>query len=706
MTRKISSAILILFGFLSLAAIAVSQPAGHEKPIYERWEGGAVERWHRPEIKGKRSWFQSLIEETSNALWPSKSPPFGRSAALLTGVSDYKYLSPDLPSVEKDLKDMREFLLGDGGFDEVFVIKNENLDRDIIERYVKSKLPKRVGKNGRLLVYFSGHGGKNKKGATGYMQFRQARGGNFYGRNVLAINDVKDWSKEAEVKHLLVMLDCDISGLAFTQKGSQDCDTGILNTLSGKGSRIVITAGSGEQNAYAMDLRGKIGNGVFTRAFLDAFKDKSGTGGDCPLFIMDDIFGIIKRHVSYFSMDSGREMTPRKWNLDDNDLNGNFVFVRPGGKNLVFTDEQIKKGGLTKKSGAAPVVTETGPKYGAIEVVAQYDGRVYIDGVDSGEQVLAGVSKLFFPWKVGTHFVKVAGRSRTETKQTTVFHNSIVRVIFMKRAMSAVAAAPMAITRPEAPMQNSTAASQTAPASSITNSIGMKFVYIEPGLFDMGSPLDEPERYDNETQHKVTLTQGYYMQATEVTQKQWRSVMGNNPSYFKECGDKCPVENVSWSDVQYFIKKLSQKEGVSTYRLPTEAEWEYAARAGTTTPFSFGDGKCLSTDQANYNGNYPMPGCPKGEYRKKTVPVASFQPNGWGLYDMHGNVWEWCQDQYGAYPEGSITNPAGSKTGSVRVLRGGSWFLLARSCRSANRGKRDPGNRGPLVGARLVRLLP
>jgi formylglycine-generating enzyme required for sulfatase activity len=169
----------------------------------------------------------------------------------------------------------------------------------------------------------------------------------------------------------------------------------------------------------------------------------------------------------------------------------------------------------------------------------------------------------------------------------------------------------------------------------------------------------------------VTLTKGFYMQSTEVTQGQWKAVMGNNPSYFKNCGDDCPVEQVSWNDVQEFIRKLNRREGGNKYRLPTESEWEYVARAGTDIPFAFG--RCLSTDQANYDGNYPLSECSKGEYRQRTISVASFKPNSWGLYDMHGNVWEWCQDWYGDYPSGSATDPSGSSGGSYRVLRGGGW---------------------------------
>jgi formylglycine-generating enzyme required for sulfatase activity len=238
----------------------------------------------------------------------------------------------------------------------------------------------------------------------------------------------------------------------------------------------------------------------------------------------------------------------------------------------------------------------------------------------------------------------------------------------------------------------------------VENSIGMTFVYIKPGTFMMGSPAGEPGRGrdSDETLHQVTLTHGFYMQTTEVTQGQWRSVTGSDISYFKNCGDDCPVEQVSWNDAQEFIRRLNKKEGGSRYRLPTEAEWEYAARAGTTTPFNTGTGNCLSTDQANYNGSYPISGCSKGEDRQTTVKTGSFSPNAWGLYDMHGNVFEWCQDWYGDYPSGSITDPDGPTSGSSRVSRGCAWMnSSSRLCRSAYRNFLTATNRSGL-GFRLV----
>ena len=235
----------------------------------------------------------------------------------------------------------------------------------------------------------------------------------------------------------------------------------------------------------------------------------------------------------------------------------------------------------------------------------------------------------------------------------------------------------------------------------ISNDLGMEFVYIAPATFIMGSPSDEPDRDSDERQHRVTLTKGFYMQTTEVTQGQWKAVMGDNPSGFKKCGDNCPVEYVSWDEVQDFIQKLNQKEGGNMYRLPSEAEWEYASRAGTETPFAFG--QCLSIDQANYNGNFPLSGCPKGENRKRTLPVASFSPNAWGLYDMHGNVAEWCQDWLGDYPSGNVTDPTGPSSGNDRVRRGGGWSIPAPYCRSADRAGNMPHKYFSFMGFRLVR---
>jgi len=238
----------------------------------------------------------------------------------------------------------------------------------------------------------------------------------------------------------------------------------------------------------------------------------------------------------------------------------------------------------------------------------------------------------------------------------------------------------------------------------VTNDLGMKFVWIPPGTFMMGSPKEEEGRLDNETQHKVTLTKGFYMGVYTVTQEQWQEVMGNNPSRFK--GEKnLPVDSVSGTDCQEFIKKLREKDkDKKAYRLPTEAEWEYACRAGTTTPFHFVE--TISTDQANYYGEVVYGNGKKGVYRKKTTPVGTFPANAWGLHDMHGNVLQWCQDWYAAeYPKNDVTDPQGPEKGEERVLRGGSWNFLPVYCRSAVRCWNGPGRRFVIYGCRLCFCL-
>ena len=228
-----------------------------------------------------------------------------------------------------------------------------------------------------------------------------------------------------------------------------------------------------------------------------------------------------------------------------------------------------------------------------------------------------------------------------------------------------------------------------APAE-VRNSVGMEFVRIPAGEFRMGSTSSET--FSNEQPvTQVRISRGFDLGKYEVTQGQWEAVMGRNPSFFDACGLDCPVEEVSWEDAQEFIGRLNAMDGAGTYRLPTEAEWEYTARAGTTGD-RYGNLDAIAWHDDN-SGLSPH-------------PVGQKAPNAFGLHDMLGNVWEWVVDWAGGYPGGTVTDPRGPGSGSYRVDRGGGWDYHASHCRSSIRLIVTPGDRGNYLGFRLLRTVP
>ncbi len=239
-----------------------------------------------------------------------------------------------------------------------------------------------------------------------------------------------------------------------------------------------------------------------------------------------------------------------------------------------------------------------------------------------------------------------------------------------------------------------------------TNSLDMTFVRIPPGTFTMGSPSDEQGRRRNEVEHEVAITRPFYMQTTEMTVKQWREVMGKRFFFRKKGSDDMPVVKVSWEDCMEFISKLNAlNEGV--YRLPTEAEWEYACKGGGGSVYGWGD--VIDCSKAMYaNNTLKSSGCVEAVKRMglapdDPAPVKTYAPNAWGLYDMTGNVWEWCQDWFGPYGKDPVVDPKGPKKGTDKVRRGGSWYGPGERCRCANRNFSHPANRYQTTGFRLVR---
>lgn len=225
----------------------------------------------------------------------------------------------------------------------------------------------------------------------------------------------------------------------------------------------------------------------------------------------------------------------------------------------------------------------------------------------------------------------------------------------------------------------------------------IEMIYCEPGEFVMGSPYEEEGRDSDETQHKVMLTKGFWLSKCEVTQAQWQAVMGKNPSNFRN-HPSLPVDSVSWNDCREFARRLNKSIDCGA-RLPTEAEWEYACRAGTKTAYFWGNS--LNGRRANCNGDFPCATRERGPYLRRPTAAGQYAPNPWGFFDMHGNMYEWCEDKCGDYPTHDVTDPLDESFGKCRVMRGGCWYFGARFCRSANRIKNIPSYADAFTGMRL-----
>lgn len=272
----------------------------------------------------------------------------------------------------------------------------------------------------------------------------------------------------------------------------------------------------------------------------------------------------------------------------------------------------------------------------------------------------------------------------------------------------------------EARLQALSAVGVVWPSPSLPNSLDMKFVLIPPGQFRMGSPESEPERKEDENQVDVTLSQGFWLGQYEVTQAEYQAVIGHNPSHFNQeqlqkDSSKHPVEQVHWKGTLDFCLKLTSQEHAAgclsldwEYRLPTEAQWEYACRAGTSSPTAFGDK--LDSRQANFLGSSPYNGADKGDSKGETSAVGTYKANAWNLYDMHGNIYEWCWDWYfhRDWASAQSTNrnlfkrAIAPRQATQRVARGGCWSIYGGCCRSASRFQFTPRTCSPLLGFRVA----
>jgi hypothetical protein len=408
--------------FLLLWLVAILVPTAFAQVKNETLPDG-VEHWYLT----KKA--HSYLDEKAGELWnvafnKSNPPPFGRSFAFLVGVSVYHNTGfKQLPSVDHDLEDMRNFVLGRAGFDEVYVAKDDFVNRDLIEKYVKEVIISKMEKNDRLLFYYSGHGGDNK-GKTGYMLFGKAQKGQFWGPQVLAIDTLTDWSRELHVAHILFILDSCASGLGIVSKdpAGADAEKLLIRTLQGKGSRTVLTAGTAEEETYALSGREAQGYGVFTKAFLNSFESLSSEDDTDGFITVPQVYAEVQKEMANFRLSHGMLTTPQSWSLQVDEYGGTFVFLDPKAKTGHLTDQQIEIMGAKRLQPKGAVALEDlGP--GAIQVYSGDSGTLFIDDRNMGS-IIARQTRQFLKETSGYHKLRLISWEGAKQNEKEIFVES------------------------------------------------------------------------------------------------------------------------------------------------------------------------------------------------------------------------------------------------------------------------------------------
>jgi formylglycine-generating enzyme required for sulfatase activity len=587
----------------------------------------------------------------------------GRKIGLAIGINDYS--DPKLSNLrfaKKDAEEMRTVLLNPdiGRFDAIIPLVNET--KNNVKKGIEKLLLKDATFDDLVLIYFSGHGKLNSKLELNLILKDTET--DYLLSTALHYNFITDCIEESKCKKVVIILDCCHSGAAGT-KG--EVFVKPLSETSGSGT-FILSATTGLNLAKEVP---ELENGIFTHFLLEGLrKGDADLGGDGLIDILE-----LYEYASKKCNDEYSQVTTITNKFEERIVIGkNPLKIREN-------EYELKKSRLLEEfiSQLSPRILDE-----SLTIL-----RINYENPSSLDKVEVDIHRLL------ESFLK--GELSVENYSVAVQH---LKGISLKAPILQNGSRG-GISKYEVPNIGNTWSYETSRESDISKtfsspSTDMEFVLIPAGKFMMGSPSEEQSRYDDEGPvHEVTIKNSFYIGKYPVTQKQWKKVMGNNPSNFK--GEDRPVKSVSWVDVHEFVKKLNEKEGADKYRLPSEAEWEYACRAGTQTRYSFGDDESKLNKYAWYDKNSGS----------GTHPVGQKKPNSWNLYDMHGNVWEWVQDGWHDKYEGAPSDGSAWEDGnsSFRVFRGGSWHFDARYCRSAVRNWFDPSDRDGDVGFRLLRKL-
>lgn len=624
---------------------------------------------------------------------PSQTGSNVHRIALVIGNGAYTN-APPLRNPPNDARDMTATLKA-LGFE---VTSGINVNQRELKRLIRD-FGQKLKAGGSGLFYYAGHGVQSK--GRNYLIPVEA--------DIKSEADVEDAA--VDVNLLLGYMDDAQNGLNIVILDACRNNPFARSFRSASGGLAQVDAPTGTLIAYAtapgrVASDGTARNGLYTAELLRQMRE-TGLG----------IEGVFKRVRANVQRQTNGQQVP--W--ESSSLVGDFYFAAPL---LSTTAPNGNKGGegeeAVNRTALDPVAIELSYWETIKNSNNTEDFKSYLDKYPSGQFASLAKNRIV---SLEAAAKPVEPKSATDSSPTELaFWDSIKNSAdpedfkdylskypngqfqgLAQRRLAVVA--NTARTQPTTTTTGTTDVSKstTAPAKPkpLQNQYGIELAYIPPGEFMMGTDNDEA---NERPAHRVIISKAFYMGRYEVTQGQWLAVMGKNPSYFK--GDtNLPAEMVSWKDAQEFIARLNALNDNYIYRLPTEAEWEYACRAGSATVFAFGDS--LSSEQANFDGHFPFGGAAKGPYWERTAPVGRYQPNAYGLYDMHGNVWEWVQDWYSRdyYSQSPLTDPQGPPSGGQRVVRGGDWYAKAHSLRSSNRESFSPGDRLAGNGFRVLAVL-